>query len=295
MNCYDFSNDIKEYKKKSSSNCDLENIKSKYIITKIFDNLQKKKFLKIIKYNKQIKNRLNLSDNDYKEFSKLFSSIEIELIPIENKYYKFINILHEEEERYYHIYFNDSKEEIKRHYLIKNDKVTKIKILINYQVKSFSELFSGCQFVSSINFKTFYRNNINNMNHMFYYCSSLKEINLSNFNTCKVTNMRYMFHECSSLKEINLSNFNTDNVINMKSMFYGCSSLINVNLSNFNINKVMDMSYMFFKCPLLKEINIPNFNINNETDVCYMHSECSEILKKKVKEQFQNIKNEAFY
>ena len=109
-----------------------------------------------------------------------------------------------ENEIYYHIYFNDNKEEIKRNYFNKNDNVSKIKIIIDYQVKSFEELFYYCECIEYINFKKFYRNNINNMGSMFWECSSLKELNLSNFNTNNVTNMEGMFYECSSLKELNL-------------------------------------------------------------------------------------------
>ena len=36
-----------------------EKIKSKYILSKIYDNMTKKKKLQIVKYNKRIQNRLN--------------------------------------------------------------------------------------------------------------------------------------------------------------------------------------------------------------------------------------------
>ena len=98
-----------------------------------------------------------------------------------------------ENEIYYHIYFNDNKEEIKRNNLNENDNVSKIKIIIDYQVKSFKELFYRCYCIEYIYFKKFYRKNINNMEDMFLECSSLKELNLSNFNTNNVTNMEYMF------------------------------------------------------------------------------------------------------
>ena len=45
--------------------------------------------LLIVKYNKKLQNRLNLSIEDYKEYS----SIEIELKLVNNKYGKFINPL----------------------------------------------------------------------------------------------------------------------------------------------------------------------------------------------------------
>ena len=86
----------------------IENIKSRYILSKIYDNMTKKKKLEIVKYNKKIQNRLNLSLNDYKEYRE----IEIEIIPNKGGYGKFINIK-ENDKLYYHIYFNDNKEEIK--------------------------------------------------------------------------------------------------------------------------------------------------------------------------------------
>ena len=56
--------------------------------------------------------------------------VEIELIPIEKEFGSFINIAKKEEEIYYHIYFNDSNEEIKRYCLTEKDNVTKIRIII---------------------------------------------------------------------------------------------------------------------------------------------------------------------
>ena len=103
---------------------------------------------------------------------------ESKIKPVSNKYGKFINM--NENEKYYHIYFNDNKEEIKRNYFNKNDNVSKIKIIIDYQVKSFYKLFYYCKCIKYINFKKFCRNNINNMGSMFSRCSSLKELNLSN-------------------------------------------------------------------------------------------------------------------
>ena len=81
--------------------------------------------------------------------------------------------------------------------------------------------------------------------------------------------MSYMFYECSSLKELNLNNFNTNNVTNMSGMFYGCLSL--------------------------KELNLNNFNTNNVTDMYGMFDGCLDELILKIKSQFKNFKEEAFY
>ena len=61
----------KENNKESESakpNPIIENIKSDYFLQKLYDNMTKKKKLEIIKYNKRIQNRINLSVNDYKEY-----------------------------------------------------------------------------------------------------------------------------------------------------------------------------------------------------------------------------------
>ena len=240
-------------------------------MVKIYNNINKKKSLEIVKYNKKIQNRLNLNIKDYKEYCEIYSSIVIEVIPAKNIYSKFIKI-NENEKLYYHIYFNDNKEEIKNKYEIEEeDKVTKIKIIIDYLVKSFEKLFEYCYCIESINFKKFYRNNINNMSYMFAGCSSLKELNLSNFNTNNVNNMECMFYRCSSLKKLFVSNFNTDNVNNMSGLFSGCSSLEKLDISNFNTDNVTDMCGMFYECSNFLKMKIISKNQNLRGDVFEPH------------------------
>ena len=274
-------------KEKTESKDIFKNLKSDFFLQKLFYNLLKKKSLDIIKYNNKIKERINISIKDYKEYSEIYSSIEIEIKPVNNKYGEFINM--KENEKYFHIYFNDNKEEIKRNYLNKNDDASELKIIIDYQVKSFKYLFNGCKCIEYIYFKKFYRNNINNMEGMFHGCSSLKELILSNFNTNNVTNMGYMFSGCSSLKELNLSNFNTNNVTNMSDMFRECSSLKELNLSNFYTNNVTDMGNMFRECSSLKELNLYNFNTDNVTYMRHMFSGCSSLKELNISNFKTNI------
>ena len=92
-----------------------ENIKSRYILSKIYDIMIQKKKLEIVRWNKKIQNRLNLDIKDYKEYSETFTSIEIEIIPAKDKYGEFIKI-DENDKLYYHIYFNNNKKEIKNKY-----------------------------------------------------------------------------------------------------------------------------------------------------------------------------------
>ena len=139
-------NESKNEKLKTKSKVGFENLKSNFIFKKILEYMKKNKSLEIIKYNKKLQKRLNLSINDYKEY---YLSIEIELKIVDDKYGKFINIPDKEKE-YYHIYFNNSKKEIKINYLKEKEKVKRIKIIINYQVKSFENLFYDCLWINSI-------------------------------------------------------------------------------------------------------------------------------------------------
>ena len=238
------------------ANNQLKNVKSHYIIKKFFGYISKRKYLEAIRYNKSIQKRIDININHYKAYSEEYS------VPVKGKNGKFIDI-EKEDKKYFHIYFNDNKkQEIENTSLYKDDIVSKITIIIDYQIKSFSRLFYACWIIESIKFKKFYRNNVNDMSRMFYKCSSLKELNLNNFNADNVTDMRSMFERCTSLKELNLSYFNTNNVTNM--------------------------SCMLSKCSLLKELNLSNFNTNNVKDMSCMLYGCSDELKNKIKEQIKN-------
>ena len=157
------------------SNNQLRNLKSDYFIQKFFGYMTERKTLEIIRYNKNIQKRIYISINHYKAFSETKTSIELDIIPKKGRYGKFINI-EEEDKNYFHIYFNDNKKkEIENTYLDKDDNVSKISIIIDYQIKSFSGLFLFCKCIEYIKFTKFYRNNVTNMRSMLLGCSSLKE------------------------------------------------------------------------------------------------------------------------
>ena len=171
----------------------LKNIKSVYFIQKIFVHFGKVKSLLIVNYNKKLQNLLKFNFNDYKDYSELFSPIEIELTVAKDKHGQFINI---ENDNYFHVYFNDNKKEQKKDKIDENEKVNKIKVIIDYQINSLNALFKNCECIESIIIKKFYRNNIINMKDMFYKCLSLKEVDFISANTINVTDMYAMLYEC---------------------------------------------------------------------------------------------------
>ena len=93
----------------------LDKLKSIYILRIIFNSLFRNKMFDIMKYNKKLQKRLDLNINYYKELFQLYVPIEIELKPDDNQYGNFINIS-DKNKKYFHIYFDDSNEEISRNY-----------------------------------------------------------------------------------------------------------------------------------------------------------------------------------
>ena len=135
MNYGDLVNKEQKEKNQIKPKDIFNNLKADYFLRILFNNLKRKKVLNIVKINKNIKKRLNININDYKEYSEAFTPIEIKIKPVSNKYGQFINI--KEEEKYYHIYFNNNKEEMKRNYINEGEQIQIIKIIIDYQIRSF--------------------------------------------------------------------------------------------------------------------------------------------------------------
>ena len=278
-------------------------IRSNYMLKRIFSHLSTTRLLDTIRYNKKLQNKLNKDINDYKKYLQ----IEIEIIPFKNIYGNFINIPNQNDENYYHIYFDDNKEEIKRHYINQSDNVNKITIVIDYEIKSLYMLFKECPCIKIMNFLKFKRNINGDMSYLFSNYKSIEEINFYEFKISNATNFSFMFYECSSLKRLNLSSFKTDNVIDMRGMFYGCKSLQELNFSNFNTNNVTNMSYMFKDCSSLQELNLENFkadkacNMTGIFEKCpLLNIKCSEELKKKICEigfgnVFQKVNSFTFF
>ena len=187
--------------------------------------ITKRKYLKIFINNKKLQKKLNISIDTYIEYYN--NQIEIEIITDMNKLSeddnknKFINIKEESDKSFYHIHFNESNEEIKRHYINKNEKISRIKVIIDMEVKSLANLFKDCYNIKEIKFIKFNRTDFTDYSYMFNNCSALINLDISKLKTDNAKYMSHMFNNCSSLKKINLSNFNTYNVIEIDYMFDG--------------------------------------------------------------------------
>ena len=277
----------------------MNTIRSCFILQKIFKIPQKSIYLKLIKYNKKLMNRLNITIKDYKEINRIIIDVNLSQSFDERNY--FINTKNTEKS-FYHFYCE--KKEIKNNFITNTTKRKKISIIINKKINSLKALFKNCKNINEITFKKFNQGNILDMSEMFFGCDSLSkldvekmithkvqdmsnmfdgcslltELNLQNFNTSNVNDMKYMFYRCSKLEKLDISNFNTSKVTNIRNMFNECSSLLELNLSNFLTSRIKDMTGAFCECKSLKKIiGINNFVTNNVKEMNYMFYGCSSL------------------
>ena len=254
-----------------------KNIRSDYIFRIIVkEHLPQKKYFSLAFHNKLFQKKIEISLEDYKEiYKRILYTTEVELIPIKNikdelKYYF---IKRRENASYYHIFFNDDKKEINRNYITSKDKVGKIKIKIDMELKSLKNLFYECNVLKEIKFTKFNREDFTDMSNMFYGCNNLIKLDVEKVKTHNVNNMEWMFACCSSLTELNLINFDTSNVTNMRSLFSGCVHLIKINC-NFNTKNLISSRGMFYKCMSLKQIDVSNLALSNIKDITEMFYDC---------------------
>ena len=155
--------------------------------------------------------------------------------------------------------------------------ISGLEYLNTANVKYMSDMFGGCQNLSSLDLSKFNTEKVTDMSGMFYGCQKLSSLDLSKFNTEKVTYMSSMFEDCQELSSLDLSNFNTKEVKQMNSMFLGCSALTSLDLSNFNTANVMDMGNMFLNCSVLSSLTLSNFNTEKVESMGNMFEGCSAL------------------
>ena len=155
--------------------------------------------------------------------------------------------------------------------------ISGLEYLNTANVKYMSDMFGGCQNLSSLDLSKFNTEKVTDMSGMFYGCQKLSSLDLSKFNTEKVTYMSSMFEDCQELSSLDLSNFNTKEVKQMNSMFLGCSALTSLDLSNFNTANVMDMGNMFLNCSVLSSLTLSNFNTEKVESMEKMFEGCSAL------------------
>ena len=168
-------------------------------------------------------------------------------------------------------------------------KIEGIENLNTSSVTDMSNMFYGCELLTSLDLSGFNTSSVTDMGGMFCLCKSLKSLDLRNFDTSNVTDMCNMFYGCGQLTSLDLSSFNTSSVTDMSYMFYQCYSLTSLNVSSFNTSNVKKMFGMFFYCESLLNLDLRSFNTSNVTDMRQMFWYCSSLTTIYCNDDWQRI------
>ena len=146
-------------------------------------------------------------------------------------------------------------------------------------VELFSDMFSTCTKLKSLDLSGFSFKNIRNMAYMFNGCSSLVSIKFpTNEKTTNLQHIKYMFAGCSNLTSIDISGLSFVNIVDINSLFNECSSLKTLILPQNEIaSNIQDFSRMFYGCLNLTEIDLSNIDFANAKKLSYMFYQCKSL------------------
>ena len=146
-------------------------------------------------------------------------------------------------------------------------------------VTSCGWMFQNCKLLTSVDFiSKLDITNVTSVEGMFAGCESLTHIPTSHWRTTKGTIMNSMFAGCKSLTSLDLSNFVTDNVDRMYNVFANCEKLETLDISHWNTSKVTAMNSMFSGCKALTSIEfIRNWDLSSVTDMTSMFKDTKNV------------------
>lgn len=151
---------------------------------------------------------------------------------------------------------------------------------INEDINSIDKMFAFCSSLNKIiGIENIDVSNVHSCSEMFIGCNNLTSLDLSKWNTKNVENMEEMFTDCNKLTEIKgIENFITDNVNTLNNMFARCYQLKEIDLSNWNVDKCDYFYRMFASCYQLESLgDISNWKIKSNADLTEMFKNCKNL------------------
>lgn len=150
----------------------------------------------------------------------------------------------------------------------------------DYRPRNLSEFFAGWKNLESIKGLEYLNTErVTSMSQMFSGCDKLTSLDVSGFKTDRVKYMWSMFRGCTNLTSLDVSGFNTSHVVYLSDMFNGCYNLTSLDVSGFNTEKVEDMSLMFCGCSNLTTIYASElWDMSNVTTSNDMFYDCPKLV-----------------
>ena len=264
----------------------LNKIKSSYNLKELFTFVDEKKELDLLKYNKYLRNRIDLTLDHYKTFKNIVINLEFDEDYLNSLKNEFMETKNKIENKNYEN--EEEKKKLNDDLKKNNEELTRIRFMglpFFNQYKEFIKIFYDDKQGETTAFFNYLDNknipkikilidknaNIDDCFSMFANCMSLKEIKFVKFNTKDITSMRHMFYLCSHLRNLDLSNFDTSNVTTMFGMFKKCNLLESLKISEtFVTSKVKDMQYLFDNCNNITTLDLHYLDTSNIDNFSYM-------------------------
>ena len=155
-------------------NTPLDNFHSKYIFNIVFNHIQLKNILELVRHSKKYQNKLLVDKNTYKNFFPII----LEIIPTSILGRKNTFIHYNYDELVITLIKNDgNQEKIKRNYILSEDHAEKIIIKFLNKKITLRNLFNNCSCIKEITFVKFVKDDISDMSYMFMNCENMENIN----------------------------------------------------------------------------------------------------------------------
>ena len=167
---------------------------------------------------------------------------------------------------------------INNNIIVNSTNITTVVLKFSKQLKTFKDMFFGCQGIKEILLKDVEIDNLTETTSMFENCTSLKSVKFENVSITEINSTSKMFQGCSSLNKIELGDSLICDVLDMSRMFYGCSSLKDDNfIESLFTNSVTNMNEMFSGCSKIESLNLSTFDTNNVKNMSGMFKNMTKL------------------
>ena len=141
-----------------------------------------------------------------------------------------------------------------------------------------SYMFSGMEYLETVEFTSFDTSLAVDMSHMFEDTKSMNYVDISSaqWNTSSVLTMEGMFMG-SGIEEVDCESLETENVTSVANMFYGCSRLKGVDTSSMELGNCLNAANMFRDCSNLTVLDLSGFSANSITNMSYLFAGCEKL------------------
>jgi surface protein len=131
---------------------------------------------------------------------------------------------------------------------------------INPTGEDYSEMFNGCNKLTSLDLTTWDMSNATTTANMFINCYAMADLKMGDTfgKMGQISNMEGMFANCKALTSLDLSGMTVASCTNMNNLFLNCESLSALSLSGWEVQSAKNSAGVFAGCKALKTVDMTN-------------------------------------